>query len=267
MEQLTHLGGLGACCWRFHAESLALVTFLGLRAEANAASDRPTLASEHRRRLAAKTFSRGKVLVVFTGRPPLTGRRYVSTPLPLDLSDEDLLADKATLARAVQSLDSKGWNTKGEVYSATLLRARTVSAFIRDELVEIALGGPQHASLESLVTLRGRQILAKTEFPPSLLHNSRDITYPAVPTSIIYARLLTELDHLQNLFLAERLMLQRGRADNGELFVISFEMVSLTLTLWTHKDRLADLRRDFEWLVNTGSQSMEGQCCTPFCLH
>ncbi len=116
-------------------------------------------------------------------------------------------------------------------------------------------------------TLRGRQILAKTEFPPSLLHNSRDITYPAVPTSIIYARLLTELDHLQNLFLAERLMLQRGRADNGELFVISFEMVSLTLTLWTHKDRLADLRRDFEWLVNTGSQSMEGQCCTPFCLH
>ena len=128
-----------------------MMTFLGLHAETNNASYRPSLSSEHRRRLAARTFSREKVLVTFTGRPPLISGRYTSTPLPLDLDDNVLLAGEPALTRAVRSLDSKGWNTSGDVYPVTLLRARAISAFIRDELVEIALGSPGYHSVESLL--------------------------------------------------------------------------------------------------------------------
>jgi hypothetical protein len=91
-----------------------------------------------------------KVIVSFTGRPPLMSYRYASTPLPLDLRDEDLLSDGATLARAVAALDGNGWNTSGGVYSVTLLRARSMLAFIRDELVEIALSTQKGITLEIL---------------------------------------------------------------------------------------------------------------------
>lgn len=128
-----------------------MMTFLGLHAETDDASYRPSLSSEHRRRIAARTFSRDKMLVTFTGRPPLISRRYTSTPLPLDLGDDVLLAGEPALAHAVRSLDAKGWNTSGDVYPVTLLRARTMCAFIRDDLIEIALGSPGHHSIESLL--------------------------------------------------------------------------------------------------------------------
>ena len=66
--------------------------------------------------------------------------RYTSTPLPLDLSDEVLLAGEPLLSNAVASLDSNGWNTENCIYSTTILRARTSFAFIRDEILALALG-------------------------------------------------------------------------------------------------------------------------------
>ena len=59
--------------------------------------------------------------------------------MPLDLKGEVLLADPATLAEAVQALDSKGWNTEGNIYSATVIRARYMISRMRDEIFEIAL--------------------------------------------------------------------------------------------------------------------------------
>lgn len=90
-------------------------------------------------------------MVSFTGRPPLISHRYASTPLPLDLRDEDLLSDGPTLVQAVASLDDKGWNTSGGVYSSTLIRARAMLAFVRDELIEIALSTGKGTTLEALL--------------------------------------------------------------------------------------------------------------------
>jgi hypothetical protein len=62
--------------------------------------------------------------------------------------------------------------------------------------------------------------------------------------------MLVLVEHMQNLFLIEKVLTRLGHADNGELVRISYEMVALTLTFWTHKDRFADVRADFEWLVS-----------------
>jgi hypothetical protein len=59
--------------------------------------------------------------------------------MPLDISDEDLGSDDATLMRAFNSLDDHGWNTVGEIYPTTMIRARHMIAVIRDELIDIAL--------------------------------------------------------------------------------------------------------------------------------
>src|SRR6478735_2552796 len=98
------------------------MTFLGLHVGSENADYVPSLRLESKRRLAARIFTIDKVMVSFTGRPPLIGRRYFSTPLPLDIRDEDLLADQATISRARKTLDEDGWNRDGEMHSATLIR-------------------------------------------------------------------------------------------------------------------------------------------------
>jgi len=76
----------------------------------------------------------------------------VSTPMPLDLSDEVLLSDRETLERAVRDLDEDGWDLKQEVhYSSTIVRARMQFAQIKDEIFEIALGHSCKATLGELL--------------------------------------------------------------------------------------------------------------------
>jgi hypothetical protein len=66
----------------------------------------------------------------------MLNHRYSSTPLPLDLGDEQLLSDPSTLSG---HLDANGWNTDSQIYPTTILRARTSFSIIRGEVMDIAL--------------------------------------------------------------------------------------------------------------------------------
>jgi hypothetical protein len=134
-----------------------MMTFLGLHVQQSDALYRPTLCSELRRRIFAQVFVSDKLVVSFTGRPPLLSRRFCTTPLPLDIRDEDLAAEPEVLDRAVASLDQNGWNTDGGLYSATLIRARTMIAYVRDELIEIALSQNTLVSLDHLQYVGSRR--------------------------------------------------------------------------------------------------------------
>jgi hypothetical protein len=116
-----------------------MVMYLGFHAIEQPPNYEPTLCSEHKRRIFAQIYTSDKLGTSFTGRPPLISRRYCSTPLPLDLPDNILIADQETLRRAVSALDERGWNTSGEIHSATIIRARCMLAYIYDSLFEIAL--------------------------------------------------------------------------------------------------------------------------------
>lgn len=130
--------------------AVSMMIFLGLQAQRQNASYKPTLWSENRRRLFNQIYTSDKLHVSFTGRPPLLNRHYCWTPLPLDIRDEDLASDQGTLQLAVESLDANGWNTNGAMYPATVLRARAMIAYIREELVEIALTNNINVTLEYL---------------------------------------------------------------------------------------------------------------------
>jgi hypothetical protein len=141
----------GISFWRLHGEVVALLTFLGLHAINDDSNYLPTASSEAKRRTFTKIFIIDKVVASFTGRPPLISRRYVTTPLPLDISDEVLLGDETTRARAVDALDEKGWGKEGHLYSTTIIRARSILAYNRDEIFEIALGHSGETSVEDLL--------------------------------------------------------------------------------------------------------------------
>ncbi|KAF6818327.1 fungal specific transcription factor [Colletotrichum sojae] len=241
-------GDASFACWQMHSETVALSTFLGYHDEGTTVPYVPNIGCEIKRKVFSYLFYMDKVLASFSGRPPLMSRRYARTPLPLDLKDEYLLSDKATLARHVANLDENGWNTEGALNSATFIRARVLLARIRDELFEIALGHGPVIPVETLLEIKDRELRTMAELPQVILFKEEDMQDRKMDVSVLYVRLIVRLEHLQNMFFIERLLAKRGH-DDGALLAVSYEMVSTTLMFWTNMDRLSVMNGDFEWLV------------------
>ncbi|RSL46172.1 hypothetical protein CEP54_013983 [Fusarium duplospermum] len=246
-------GDASSTFWESHSLAVSMMIFLGLHAQGGSKSqvqqEKPSFCTEYKRRLFSYIFFADKFVVSFSGRPPLISRRYCSTALPLDLQDEDLMSDETTLAEAMKTLDERGWNTKKKVHSVTFMRARMLLSYVLDELVEIALGNDPNVTLEYLESIKARQLKVFSEYPSSLVYKHEDLSDPNLDIKILYVRILTYLAHLRNIFLVERLLLQHGGVDEGNLLNTSFDLVRVTVVLWIHKDRFADMRRNFEWLL------------------
>lgn len=142
---------LGLPCWRAHAETVSLLTFIGLHAEPDTRPYTPTFVSELRRRLFAYVFNIDKVCASFQGRPPLLSFHYVSFTLPLDIPDESFMGGEEALKKAVDNLDDNGWNTAGILSSATQIRSRVKLALLKDELMAMALSQNNPISLDALL--------------------------------------------------------------------------------------------------------------------
>lgn len=127
--------------WRAHGDLMALTTYLGLHVSPNADPMDWTVTTQIRRRLFAAIFAHDKVTATFTGRPMFLGRKFSSTPLPLDMSDELLLSKPPLTRREDCRVDENGWNIDGKIYMTTTLRARAMLSYVRDEILEIALQG------------------------------------------------------------------------------------------------------------------------------
>lgn len=262
--------------WRGHSDTVAMLTFLGLHAETNPPNYEPTLASEFRRGIYAWIYYMGMNLVTFTGRPPVLSSAYSSTPLPLDLSFEDLISDRDTRMEAVSRLGADSWDVRmSEVTPLGLKRGRAALALIKEEVLRFALGQGQSYSHNALLydlwfhpillrSLSNQQLCLPAKLSglkqraldtfsalPSVLHyRPGDVDDLDLDTQILYPRIAIRLGHLQNVLFIERLLLRQGKEDRADLLSASFEMVSLTLTFWTHMERRTASQDDNEWLVN-----------------
>lgn len=127
--------------WRTHGDLMAMTTYLGLHVSPNADLMDCSITTQVKRRLFASIFAHDKVTATFTGRPAFLSRRVSSTPLPLDVSDEILLTSPPPVTYSDCRVDENGWNMDGRIYLTTALRARTLLAYVRDEILEIALQG------------------------------------------------------------------------------------------------------------------------------
>lgn len=145
------VGDAAPSFWCRLGEVVARATYLGLHAMATHGEEDLTAASQAKRRLISQIFVVDKVAASFSGRPPLLSRKYMVTSLPLDLSDEVLLAGGEIVTKAAQALDDRGWNQEGKFYPTTIVRARRLRAAITDEIMEFALVEPTYSSTEALL--------------------------------------------------------------------------------------------------------------------
>lgn len=68
----------------------------------------------------------------------------------------------------------------------------------------------------------------------------------------VHVKILVHLEHLKNIFFAERLLLMYGQVNQGDLIATSFTILTRVLVFWTHRERFShpSIRRNFEWLVS-----------------
>ncbi|VUC23556.1 unnamed protein product, partial [Clonostachys rosea] len=248
LESIT-LGDASLHCLRSHADCVSISIFLGLHVEQHKPHYKPTFCSQLKRLLLNRVFITDKVISSFQGRPPLLSGRYIITPLPLDISDRHFFPGKGDLDSAVHSLDENGWNTEGEVGYTTITRARAELGHIREKILEIGLGNERHVDIDTLLNIKAQSLSVLSSFPVALLYNPRDIDYLNFDVEVVYGKMLIQMEHLQNLFFIERLLLRCDYPDEGELLVVSYDMVTITLAIWIDKDKFTPILRDFEWLV------------------
>lgn len=99
------------------------------------------------------------------------------------------------------------------------------------------------------------------EFPAFLTFKPEDIEDRKLSGPTLYAKLLIELEYLQNIFLIERLLCRVDSTSlSSELLQVSVKMVSTTLFFWTHKDKVIGLY-DLEWIVMGYAAPAAGVLC------
>ncbi|KAH7310917.1 hypothetical protein B0I35DRAFT_358349 [Stachybotrys elegans] len=238
--------------WKSHAEAVAMLTFSGYHDDhprnPSAAPIETTIALEARRRVACQIFIMDKFLATVVGRPPLLARRFCSLPLPLGLDDATLLSDKETFQRHVHLLDPDGWNVDGRFHYSSLLRARMMVALLRDEILEVGLGSSGNHQVDDIMRLRIKQRTLYEGLPAHVLWSPTSEESSEVDHRTVYPKLLIKLDYLLNIFLLERILLRHGYS-RSHLLRTSFEMMVLTLHLWTEKRIWVEMNGEFQLLI------------------
>ncbi|KAL6899963.1 hypothetical protein GGI43DRAFT_405931 [Trichoderma evansii] len=238
--------------WKFHAETVAMLTFSGFHVDRSSGplttSSTPMASLEARRRIVCQIFIVDKFLATFVGRPALLTRRFCSIKLPLDLDDSVLLSDKETFQRYLLHLDDDGWDMDGQLHSASVLRVRAMVALIRDEILEIGLSYAENYNINDIMMLKRKELELYKSLPAHLVYDPTLGDLTDADPQIFYSKYEIRLDHLLNVFLVERLLLKHGHP-RTDLLCTSFEMVVLTLRLWTQKHRWAEIQGESQRLL------------------
>lgn len=109
---------------------------LGVNRESSYSSI-PFFLAELRRRVFVVVYHSDKLMSVLDDRPPNISIRYADCRMPLDLTDQALLAsDPAELIRSQQNLTSDGWSIEERYSSSTWARLRFQVAVMREEVLE-----------------------------------------------------------------------------------------------------------------------------------
>lgn len=65
----------------------------------------------------------------------------------------------------------------------------------------------------------------------------------------MYTKLFIRLEHLQNLYLVERLLHHMQPEATQNLTDICLDIISVTVTFWTRNDCLVGMEGDYEWFI------------------
>ena len=105
-------------------------------------------------------------------------------------------------------------------------------------------------------------MVVKASFPPCLLFELGNAKRETTNPRQLYYQIIVSLEHLQNLFIIERLLHRQGHPESAlHLLEVSFEMVSQTLEFWKSHTLFVHMQGDLEWLATQFAATGGGILC------
>ncbi|KAJ5198565.1 uncharacterized protein N7498_007682 [Penicillium cinerascens] len=151
--------------WRRLGDLTTDVYALGIHRESTHAGKMPFFISECRRRTFAAAYQVDKLICTFFDRPPRILRRYSDCKMPLDLADDEILADTNEVDRVGLILDPEGWSATPRYASSTWARLRYVLSVFREEILEVPFRPQIVAVIIQLGKSRDKAVLPRLDFP------------------------------------------------------------------------------------------------------
>ncbi|KAF2807241.1 uncharacterized protein BDZ99DRAFT_573110 [Mytilinidion resinicola] len=222
----------------------ALLAF-GLHQEIKVDADTPFFIAEFRKRLFVQAYGNDKSTAAFVGRPPRLSHQYCLLQLPLDLSDEQLMADGLDLSDALTCLDEEGWNSRGTISACTWARICAHNARIYEDILEISLGVLDQDIVAKAHAIEQKAQSAWDRLPSHLRVNSEnpwDLKRAPVEHIFLYG---IQLEHLDQRFLIQRALIKKANVDATRLVLIAREMFRHILVVVNNRDAVHDFHLDF----------------------
>ncbi|SMY21836.1 unnamed protein product [Zymoseptoria tritici ST99CH_1A5] len=138
--QLSFYGETHPVVYRGWSEVTTDLYALGIHRESFNSADVPPFLAETRRRTYHYAYQFDKFISTLFNRPPRISKHYTTTPLPLDLSDEELLGSIEGLDQACARLED-GWNAQKRITSTTWIRVRSMLGHYREDYLEAPYRG------------------------------------------------------------------------------------------------------------------------------
>ncbi|RYP35283.1 hypothetical protein DL767_003871 [Monosporascus sp. MG133] len=249
--------------WRRLADLSATLYYTGIHQqpslERESESD-PAFLTQWKRGCFAAAFYVDKCLATFFGRPPLLNYRHCNLTLPLDLSDDVLVADAASFAESVGDLNADGWNNRGQVHRSSLARIRMLLAIFRAQVLEITA-----ARYDDSVSPRAYQVLEEArvtwERCPDILRYDRydhDACVEHASHADMFTIVSAYLDYLHSRFLLLQYLGRQADENNWALLGTARQIVATIVKTITYRMSLIDMSRDYSWIryaISTGIMS------------
>ncbi|KAK6435735.1 hypothetical protein LTR95_008075 [Oleoguttula sp. CCFEE 5521] len=232
LQTLTLIEG-DASVWRRLGDIANEVLALGFHREAtHLASSVPFFLAEIRRRVFCSVYQYDKSYAILFDRPPRIASRYADCKPPLDLTDEQVLADTPDALDMIKSyIDEDGWNVRKGFRSTTWARIRYSLGAFREELVEHYLGtGP--ASTDEVLDL------------PKYMHYTRELWQSDIPVCDIFMLGGVHLSYMKVELYIRRLMNRNDSKNLSCFWEVSARMLDCVLQMGNVRDKDQCLLRD-----------------------
>ena len=207
------------------------------------------LVAEFRRRLFCACFAIDKQLATFMGRPPALSRRYATCKMPLDLTEEEMMATGNELDAIRSRLDSNGWNNVGIVTANTCCRGWMIVMVIRDGILELALGPPIEDIAKRRDELKTKSAEKHAQMPEVLQYKPNAPSLQTAGAVLFTIKIAFYQEWLLNDFLLDRLPDGGSVQSKQNLITSARKMLDGVLVVCANRDRIRDNMYVFVWAI------------------
>ncbi|KAJ5383022.1 transcriptional regulator family: Fungal Specific TF [Penicillium concentricum] len=226
--------------WRRLNDAACALLAAGLHESIQEARDMPFFLVEVRKRIFSRLYSIDISLATFLGRPPRMSKKFCCINLPLDIDEKCYSMSGPTLDRELERLDQAGWNSQGHIRASAVMRWSTITAMIREETLELLLGGNISNMQRRIIDLH-HEINEAWENLPSFLrvsyHELWDSQRPRTEMECLH---MVRILYLQSAFLIEWAAWRHG-IQQSSLFRSALDLICSVNDALIRRDQLPNL--------------------------